>query len=188
MAACTSSGHSPRRQSRRAVLAALGAASLGLALVGAPTHTSARQDMTMPPGSAGITPQPLGGGMPSIAPGYAMGLLRLTFEPGATLNQHTHPGVSILFIESGTLTYTLVEGTATVTRAATGMATPGAAPVSEPVPAGDIVLNVGDSLFEDADVIHTAQNDGAEPALVLIANLLAAGEPVTTFLEGTPAP
>jgi quercetin dioxygenase-like cupin family protein len=188
MAVHSLSGHSPRLQSRRAVLAGLGVASLGFALAGAGNPASARQDMAMPPGSNGITPQPLGGGMPSIAPGYAMGLIRLTFEPGATLNEHTHPGVSILFIESGTLTYTLVEGTATVTRAATGMATPGVAPVSEPVPAGDIVLEVGDSLFEDADVIHTAQNNGAEPALVLIANLLAAGEPVTTFIEGTPAP
>jgi quercetin dioxygenase-like cupin family protein len=50
------------------------------------------------------------------------------------------------------------------------------------------MLNAGDSLFEDADVIHTARNDGSEPAVVLIANLLTAGEPVTTFLEGTPVP
>jgi quercetin dioxygenase-like cupin family protein len=170
------------------VLAGLGAASLGLALVGAGSRASTQQDMTMPPGSTGITPQPLGGGMPSVAPGYAMGLVRLTFGPGATLNTHTHPGASILFIESGTLTYTLVEGTATVTRAPSGPATPGAAPAAEPVPPGDIVLNTGDSLFEDADVVHTARNDGDVPAAVLIANLLTAGEPVTTFLEGTPAP
>lgn len=100
-----------------------------------------------------------------------------------TLNAHTHPGASILFIESGTLTYTLVDGTATVTRAPTGQAPPGGAPAVEPVRPVDIVLNV-----VDADVIHTARNDGAEPALVLIASLLRAGEPVRTFLAGTPAP
>jgi quercetin dioxygenase-like cupin family protein len=154
-----------------------------LALGSANGTSSARQEVTMPPGSNGITPQALGSGTPSIMPGYAMGLVRLTYEPGATLNAHTHPGASILFIESGTLTYTLVEGTATITHPPTGMATPGAMPAAEPVSAGDIVLNVGDSLFEDADVIHVARNDGAEPTLVLIANVLKAGEPVTTFLE-----
>jgi hypothetical protein len=52
-----------------------------------------------------------------------------------------------------------------------------------------IGLSAGDSLFEDADVIHTANNAGEEPAVVLIANLLTAGEPVSTFLEdGTPTP
>ena len=40
-----------------------------------------------------------------------------------------------------------------------------------------------------ASLIHTANNAGDEPAVVLIANLLTAGEPVSTFLEeGTPTP
>jgi quercetin dioxygenase-like cupin family protein len=146
----------------------------------------AQMDESMPPGSTGITPQPMGSGLPTSAPGLAMGLVRLTYEPGATLNSHTHPGASILFIESGTLTYTLIEGTATVTRASADPATP---PATDPLAAGVIELNAGDSLFEDADVIHTANNAGDVPAVVTIANLLVAGEPVTTFLEdGTPTP
>ncbi len=146
----------------------------------------AQMDESMPPGSNGITPQPMGGGLPSSAPGLAMGLVRLTYEPGATLNTHTHPGASILYIESGTLTYTLIEGSATVTRAPADPATP---PATEPLAVGVIELNAGDSLFEDADVIHTANNAGDVPAVVIIANLLTAGEPVTTFLEdGTPTP
>ena len=157
-----------------------------LALVlGVGAVVRAQQDPSMPPGSTGITPQPLGGGQPSTAPGYAMGLVRLTYAPGGTLNSHTHPGASILYVESGTLTYTLMAGTATVTRGGAGAGTPA---VTEPLGEGEVVLNAGDSLFEDADVIHTARNDGSEPAVVLIANLLTAGEPVTTFLEGTPAP
>lgn len=183
----TSPSSSAQSHSRRAVFAGLGVAGLGIVLAGMVSPASTRQDPSMPPGSTGITPHPLGGGLPSIAPGYAMGLVRLTFEPGASLNEHTHPGASILFIEAGTLTYSLVEGTATVTRSPSGPATPGAAPDSEQIPPGDIVLNTGDSLFEDADVIHTARNDGADPALVLIANLLEAGAPVSTFLEATPA-
>jgi quercetin dioxygenase-like cupin family protein len=146
----------------------------------------AQMDPSMPPGSTGITPQPMGSGLPAAAPGLAMGLVRLTYDPGATLNTHTHPGASILYIESGTLTYTLIEGTATVTRASTDTGTP---PTTEPLAAGVIELNAGDSLFEDADVIHTAINAGEEPAVVTIANLLTAGEPVSTFLEdATPTP
>jgi quercetin dioxygenase-like cupin family protein len=157
---------------------------MAMAISGSLVH--AQMDHSMPPGSTGITPQPLGGGLPSTAPGLAMGLVRLTYEPGATLNSHTHPGASILYIESGTLTYTLIEGTATITRSPADPATP---PVTEPLAAGAIELHAGDSLFEDADVIHTANNAGDEPAVVLIANLLTAGEPVTTFLEdGTPTP
>lgn len=174
------------RRRRRSVVATLSTILvLLLTLFGANAMVSAQSDPSMPPGSNGIAPEPLGSGRPSGAPGYAMGFVRLTFAPGATLNSHTHPGASILYIESGTLTYTLWEGTATITRAETG---PGAAPAGAPLSPSEITLNVGDSLFEDADVIHTARNDGSEPAVVLITNLLAASEPVSTFLEGTPAP
>lgn len=174
---------------RRTVIGQLGLGGMAAMLLAAGVRpVRAQQDRQMPAGSNGITPQPLGGGQPSVAPGYAMGLVRLTYDPGGTLNAHTHPGASILYVESGTLTYTLIEGTATLTRASTGPATPGAAVAAEPVSPGDVELQPGDSLFEDADVIHTARNDGDEPAVVLIANLLTAGAPVTTFLEGTPIP
>lgn len=180
---------SQRHISRRRVLGQIGIGGIAVVLfpAGAPS-VHAQQDFSMPAGSTGITPQPLGSGQPSVAPGYAMGLVRLTYAPGGTLNAHTHPGASILYIESGTLTYTLVEGTATLTRASSGPVTPGAALAAEPVTPGDVELQTGDSLFEDADVIHTARNDGSESAVVLIANLLTAGAPVTTFLEATPVP
>jgi quercetin dioxygenase-like cupin family protein len=148
---------------------------------------SGQQDSTLPPGRVGVEVELLGAGLPAAAPGQAIGLTRLTYEAGGSLNAHTHPGASVLFVESGALTYTLIEGTATVSRASSQPATPGAS-MAEPLTTGTIVLNAGDSLFEDADVIHTATNQGADPAVVLIANLLAADEPVTTFLEGTPTP
>jgi quercetin dioxygenase-like cupin family protein len=178
-----------RRSFSRRMLGQLGIGGIAATLLTSSIGPArARQDSSMPPGSTGITPQPLGSGQPSVAPGYAMGLVRLTYEPGGTLNAHTHPGTSILYIESGTLTYTLIDGTATLTRASTGPLTPGAALAAEPVSPGDVELQTGDSLFEDADVIHTARNDGNEPAVVLIANLLTAGAPVSTFLEATPTP
>ena len=169
---------------RPRMLTLLSIALILTVILGIGTAVRAQQDPSMPPGAVGITPQPLGSGLPSAAPGYALGLTRLLWEPGATLNAHTHPGASVLYIESGTLTYTLIEGTATVSRAS-DEGTPRAV---EELRTGDIVLNPGDSLFEDADVIHTARNDSDEPTVVLIAGLLGANEPVATFLEGTPAP
>ena len=174
---------------RRATLGRLGLGGLGIALLAARgSQAVAQGDPSMPPGAVGITPEPLGSGQPTVAPGYALGLVRLTYAPDATLNAHTHPGASILYIESGALTYTLTQGTATVTRASDNPATPGAAPATEPLSPGEVVLEAGDALFEDADVVHTARNAGDEPAVVLIANLLEADEPVSTFLEATPAP
>src|SRR5688572_10953764 len=77
-----------RGLTRRATLSRMGAGGLAVALLAATGGrlVRARQDPSMPPGSTGITPQPLGRGEPSIAPGYAMGLVRLTYAPGATLN------------------------------------------------------------------------------------------------------
>ena len=152
-------------------------------------HAFAQADPSMPPGSVGITVEALGNGQPTLAPGYALGLIRLTWESGATLNTHRHAGASLLYIESGAMTYTLLEGTATVSRAAEGDATPGGAAATEPMSAGEeVVLEAGDTLFEDADVVHTARNAGDAPIVVLIANLISTDEPAPIFMEeATPA-
>lgn len=164
--------------------------AVGTAVVAARgPHAFAQADPSMPPGSVGITLESLGSGQPALTPGYALGLIRLTWEPGATLNTHRHAGASLLYIESGAMTYTLLEGTATVTRAAEGPATPGAAAAARPMSAGEeVVLEAGDTLFEDADVVHTAQNARDEPTVVLISNLISTAEPAPIFLEdATPA-
>lgn len=42
--------------------------------------------------------------------------MRYTIAPGAQLPAHIHPGVQVASIQSGSLTYTVVNGTATVRR------------------------------------------------------------------------
>lgn len=48
--------------------------------------------------------------LPEMAPGYALTLTRVTIEPGGVAAAHTHPGMQLICIESGTIHYTVVSG------------------------------------------------------------------------------
>jgi quercetin dioxygenase-like cupin family protein len=100
---------------------------------------------------------------PPGAPGYTLTLMRYTIAPGAQLAPHVHPGVQMAEVESGTLTYTIVSGTAQVRRGAGG-----AQPVTGPT---TIQLAPGDSVVEPFDMVHYGANDTGEP-VVLTATLL----------------
>ena len=91
----------------------------------------------------------------------------------------------MVHVESGELTYTVIEGTVQVQRAATA-GTPG--PTEAVGPGQETVLRAGDWLFEQG-VVHSVRNDGSEPTVVLVMALTAADQPFTVFHEmGTPAP
>ena len=100
---------------------------------------------------------------PPGAPGYTLTLMRYTIAPGAQLAPHVHPGVQMAEIESGTLTYTIVSGTAQVRRGE-GAAEPFTGPAT-------ISLAPGDSVVEPFDMVHFGANDTDEP-LVILATLL----------------
>ena len=88
-----------------------------------------------------------------------------------------------LCLESGSFAFGIVEGVATVTRAATA-ATPEAA---EQLADAETVLEPGDCVtFEASQTVHTLHNSGG-PAVIWQAHLYTLGEPATTFL-GTPTP
>lgn len=143
------------------------------------------QDATPPPASVGVTTQILGGGQPDAAPGEALGMRRNTFAPDGFVPAHMHPGALILHVESGELTYTLIEGTVQIQRATTD-GTPGA--TEELGPGEETVLRAGDWLFEQG-VVHTARNATSGETVVLVASLTAGDMPFTVFHEmGTPAP
>jgi hypothetical protein len=121
----------------------------------------------------------LGRGVTPETAGQQLALLRAIFEPGSELRPHRHPGPMLLYIETGALTYSLIEGTAEITRA--GAPASGAPP--EVLAAGQgTVLDVGDQLLERG-VVHAAHNAGGDAAVVLISALLAPGQPVTQFIE-----
>ncbi len=100
---------------------------------------------------------------PPGAPGYTLTLIRYTIAPGAKLAQHVHPGVQMANIDSGTLTYTIISGTATVRRAGGEPA-----PVTGPT---TISLGPGDSVVEPGDMVHFGANDTDQP-VVISATLL----------------
>ena len=101
---------------------------------------------------------------PPGAPGRTLSLVRYVIAPGAQLPAHIHPGVQLASIESGMLTYTVVSGTATVTRAGS----PTGDPVTGPT---TITLGPGDAVAENDGMVHYGANQGTEP-VVILASLL----------------
>lgn len=162
---------------------------VALVALGLVTTQSAAQEGTpaaAPAGAVGITFQARGSGTPDAAPDHQLGLRRITFAPGATINNHHHPGALVLTVESGALGYTVVEGEVTVVRAATN-GTPGP---SEPLmPGVEAIINPGDALFEQS-VVHSARNASDGETIVWLASLIEAGQPFTVFhddMAATPA-
>jgi mannose-6-phosphate isomerase-like protein (cupin superfamily) len=137
----------------------------------------------MPAGAVGLMPHVLARIEPATAPGQELQLVRVDVAPGATVAPHTHPGTIALCLESGSFTFGIVEGVATVTRAATA-ATPEAA---EQLADAETMLAPGDCVTINASTtVHTLRNTGG-PAVIWQAQLYALGATATTFLA-TPTP
>jgi quercetin dioxygenase-like cupin family protein len=132
-------------------------------------------------------------GAPSVrAPEQTVYLARFVFQPGAAIFPHGHPGTTVLGVASGSLGWTLLEGTAHVVRgAASGTATE---ELTEP--GTEVILEPGDAIFYEDDVVHTARGAGDEAAVVLGTLVLIRGEPLLMPAEdmagmamaATPAP
>ena len=151
-----------------------------LALLVAAGGRLAAQDAT--PAAQPITDTVLGRGLPTDAPGKALTLERITIAPGAAIPTHVHPGAYVIYVESGDFGFAVVKGEAQFTRG-------GADAAEETVQAGaEVVAHQGDTLFENAGVVHSARNAGDTPVVVLTASLLAADEPSLqpTNDDGTP--
>jgi hypothetical protein len=167
----------PGHPSRRAALA--GAAALAAAL--AARGRAAAQDAT--PAAGEIAVQALGAGLPAATPGRRLILARMTFPAGSSLPPHTHPGPVVAYVESGTFGFTPVAGEAsTVTRAA--------APDTPEVPTvgAESVLEAGDALFHDEEVVGIDRAVGDEPAVLLLAVLFDPAMPLYHLVAGTPTP
>lgn len=131
---------------------------------------------------------------PSVtAPGQTVYLARFVFQPDAEIFPHNHPGTTILGVQSGTLGWTLVEGTAHVVR---GAASGGSATEDLTEPGTEVILEAGDAIFYEDDVVHTARGAGDEETVVLGTLVLTSGEPLLMPVaemagmteEATPAP
>ncbi len=114
------------------------------------------------------------------APGQSLVLYRVTLR-GGEVPSHIHPGTHVLSVESGAMSWTLQAGTVTVTRL-------GGARETVTTPGTEIVVNAGEGLAYNADVVHTARAAGDEPAVVLVSSLWTLGQPgfTPTDEQGTP--
>ena len=128
------------------------------------------------------------------APEQTVYLARFVLQPGAELFPHNHPGTVVLGVASGSLGWTLLEGSAHVVRGAAAGATGPAEDLTEP--GTDVVLEPGDAIYYEDDVVHTARGAGDEETVVLGTLVLTSGEPLLMpaeemagmATEATPAP
>ncbi len=124
----------------------------------------------------GVTAEVLAGVPSERAAGQTLYTARFEFQPGAEIFPHGHPGTTSLTVYSGEFGWTLVQGTAHVVRgAATGSPT-GTEELTQP--GQDVVLQPGDAIYYESDVVHTARGAGSETAVVIGSLLLTTGEPL----------
>jgi len=111
------------------------------------------------------------------APRRTMVLSRVVVEPGAKLALHHHLGTQISRIASGTLTYTVRRGSATV-REGDAEKDPR---LVRTIGAGQTArIRAGQWLVEQPSDIHEAANRGKAPVVIYLATLLKSGAPPAT--------
>lgn len=137
----------------------------------------------------GVTAEVFGAAPSAGAPGQTVYLVRFTFQPGAEIFAHNHPGTTLLGVESGSFGWTLGAGVAHVARGAAAGTTGPAEDLTEP--GTDVVLEPGDAIFYESDVVHTARGAGDGPTVILGTLVLEEGQPLLMpadmAMEATPA-
>ncbi len=146
-------------------LAAAAALSIAVAACGGAAATPAPSA-----GPTGIIRESLGSSLPGNAPGERLALWHYIIPAGSKLAPHYHPGWQIARIAAGTLTYTVLTGTVNVQRANGAQ---------ESYPAGQtITLATGDSVLENPDEHHKAENAGTVAVELWATSLLKDGAEV----------
>ena len=111
------------------------------------------------------------------APNRTMVLSKVMVEPGAKLALHHHLGTQISRVASGTLTYTVRQGSA-VLREGDAEKEPR---LVRTIEAGQTArIKAGQWLVEQPSDIHEAANRGSTPVVIYLATLLKTGAPPAT--------
>jgi len=98
-------------------------------------------------------------------------------EPGARLALHRHLGTQIARIVSGTLTYTVRQGAATIRKGESDQDPQ----LVRRLEAGDTArIRPGQWIVEQPSDIHEAANRGSAPVVIFLATLLRDGAPPAT--------
>jgi quercetin dioxygenase-like cupin family protein len=111
------------------------------------------------------------------APNRTLALSRVTIEPGAKLALHHHLGTQVAHIQSGTLTYTVEQGSVVVRRGAADLQPE----TVRSIKAGQTgKIAAGQWIVEQPSDIHRAANHGSVPVVIYLATLLKTGAPPAT--------
>lgn len=167
--------------------------ALGVALAACGTDGRSSDDVPVA-GASSATSAPVGGVVrevlgqtvdPPGAPGRTLSLVRYDIPPGAKLSPHVHPGVQMASIEEGTLSYHVVEGTATVSRATDRRGgEPGA---SEAITGpATTTLGPGDTVVETGDMVHYGANETDQPVIILATLLTEDGKDLAVTVTTSP--
>ncbi len=155
-----------------------------------PLATATAQDATPAATSTtGVTREVLNTDLPEMSPGYALTLTRVVIEPGGVAAAHFHPGTQLIYIESGVVLYTVLNGELPFMLAGED----GQPGVEGVLRAGETMeFGPGDRFIEHKDMIHVAENRGDAPVVILAASLLGpslpASIPIDVEAPATPAP
>lgn len=116
---------------------------------------------------------------PASAPGETLELVQYIIPAGSVLPVHTHPGVQMATVESGTLTYHVIDhGQVTVTRADGSEEIVG--------PGEQAVFTAGDAWVEPVGMIHYAENHTTTPVLLISSSLLDDNAPPAELVDSSP--
>ena len=121
---------------------------------------------------------------PSFAPGMMLEFDRITWAPGFEVPMHYHPAVDILYVVSGSVAWSVEDGTAQVIRAAVA-GTPG--PTEALEPGGEAVLEPGDVIVFDypkTGMRHAFRVVGDVPVILLDTVLYDPSQELTVFPPG----
>jgi hypothetical protein len=114
---------------------------------------------------------------PEGAKGKTLGLSRVTVPAGAELALHHHEGTQVAFIDKGTLTYSVVEGSVEVRK---GSADGGARLVRK-IKAGETgKIKTGQWIVEQRSDHHMAANRTDKKIVIYLSTLLTKGAPPST--------
>jgi len=114
---------------------------------------------------------------PEGAKGKTLGLSRVVVPGGAELALHHHEGTQIAFIDRGTLTYTVVEGSVEVRKGPAD----GDSKLVRKIKAGETgKIKTGQWIVEQRSDHHMAANRGDQKIVIYLSTLLDQGAPPST--------
>ena len=177
--------HRSRRLALRAGAGALAMAFLARGMGAVAVHQAVSPT---PAYAAGVTAEILGRVELTVAPGYALQLMRITFGPGAAVAAHRHSGATVTTQLSGSHAFVVLDGDARLIRAGSATPTAGAEAGASMTVGEEYTIQPGDVMLFDERVIHTAHNPSGAPAVLMEAQLRAVDRPLTEFIPDMATP